>query len=114
MNLPRSEPELAKERQEIIRQFHNCAMHHSRFLGKDELRRVEKVQLEDLATLYTPYRHTTGLAELEKTRKTIETAISILSESFAFKRIKAQSIHHSINKTSRKILTYNFAILLKN
>lgn len=51
---------------------------------------------------------------LAKTRRTIETALSILCESFAFNRIKARSIHHFINKTSRKILAYNFYIMLKS
>jgi len=51
---------------------------------------------------------------LAKTRKTIETAISILTERFRFNQPKARSIHHFINKTSRKILAYNFAVMLKS
>lgn len=54
------------------------------------------------------------LTWLAKTRKTIETALSILTESFAFNRIKARSMHHFMNKTARKILAYNFSILFKS
>jgi Transposase DDE domain len=50
---------------------------------------------------------------LAKTRKTIETAISLLTEMFNFNQPKARSIHHFINKTSRKILAYNFYIMLR-
>ena len=53
------------------------------------------------------------LAWMMKTRKTVETVISTLCESFAFNRIKARSIHHFINKTARKILAYNFQIRLQ-
>lgn len=51
---------------------------------------------------------------LAKTRKKIETVISVLTECFAFNRIKARSIHHFINKAARKILAYNFKLLFKS
>lgn len=51
---------------------------------------------------------------LAKTRKTIETAISLLTEMFNFNQPKARSIHHFINKTARKILAYNFYIMLRS
>lgn len=50
---------------------------------------------------------------LARTRKTIETAISLLTEMFNFNQPKARSIHHFVNKTSRKILAYNFYIMLR-
>lgn len=49
---------------------------------------------------------------LAKTRKTIETALSQLTERFRFNQPNARSIHHFLNKTSRKILAYNFSIML--
>lgn len=51
---------------------------------------------------------------IAKTRKTIETAISMLTEMFSFNKPKARTIRHFINKTSRKILAYNFYIMLKS
>jgi hypothetical protein len=59
-------------------------------------------------------RPKTFLQWLAKTRHTIETALSILTERFRFNKPKARSIHHFINKTSRKILAYNFAIMLQS
>jgi hypothetical protein len=50
---------------------------------------------------------------LVKTRKTIEAGINILTEQFRFNHPKARTIHHFVNKTSRKILAYNFTIILK-
>ena len=50
---------------------------------------------------------------MAKTRETIETTLSLLCEVFSFNRIKAKSSHHFINRTSRKILAYNFNIMLQ-
>lgn len=49
---------------------------------------------------------------LARTRKTIETAISRLTERFRFNQPKARSIHHFLNKTARRILAYNLASML--
>lgn len=54
------------------------------------------------------------LSWLLKTRKLIETAISQLTEIFLFNNIKARTMHHLLNKAARKILAYNFSILLKS
>lgn len=55
-------------------------------------------------------RPETVLKWISKTRKTVETAISLLTEMFAFNRIKARDLHHFVNKAARKILAYNFYI----
>lgn len=54
------------------------------------------------------------LAWLYKTRKAVETAISLLTEMFAFNRIRARDTHHFTNKAARKILAYNFYVSAKS
>lgn len=87
------------------------------FIG-EERRQALLEQGIDLQTLkrknMKESRSKSFLRWLAKTRKTIETAISILTERFRFNHPKARSIHHFINKTSRKILAYNFAIMLES
>lgn len=51
---------------------------------------------------------------LIKTRKSIETAFSVLVTQFSFTKIKAHNLWHFLNKFSRKILAFNFYILFKS
>lgn len=71
MDLPRPERELDLEREKIIEQFRDCAMHHSRFLGQDKLSPAQEIQLQKLATYYVPYRYESGLADLEEAGRKI-------------------------------------------
>lgn len=47
-----------------------------------------------------------------KLRKRIETTFSLLTEQFALTKIKAHDLWHYTSKFTRKILAYNFYILL--
>ena len=51
---------------------------------------------------------------LNKARKPIETALSILVDTFHLTKIKAHDLWHYTNKLTRKILAYNFYIMLKS
>ncbi len=46
-------------------------------------------------------------------RKSIETALSVLTGSFALTKIKAHDIWHFTNKLYRKLIAYNFYITMK-
>lgn len=47
-----------------------------------------------------------------KIRKSIETTFSILNDVFSFTRIKAHDLWHFTSKLSRKLLAFNFTLLL--
>jgi hypothetical protein len=49
---------------------------------------------------------------LLRVRKSIETALGLLTETFRITRIKAHDIWHFSNKLARKLLAYNFYIVL--
>jgi hypothetical protein len=51
---------------------------------------------------------------LNKARKPIETALSVLVDTFNLTEIKAHDIWHYTNKLTRKLLAYNFYITLKS
>lgn len=51
---------------------------------------------------------------LNKVRKPIETAFSILVENFSITKIKAHDIWHYMSKLYRKLLAYNFNIMLRS
>ncbi len=71
--------------------------------------------------LQTPLRKNMPDARPKKTvkalmriRKKVETALSVLTETFALTKIKAHDIWHYTSKLYRKILAYNFYIELKS
>lgn len=71
--------------------------------------------------LQTPFRDnmtdprpSSELCALKRIRKKIETAISLLTEKFAFNKIRARSLWHLFAKLYRKLLAYNFYILTKS
>ena len=49
--------------------------------------------------------------QLCKVRKAVETALSILVDSFSLTKIKAHDLWHFTSKPYRKILAYNFHII---
>ena len=55
-----------------------------------------------------------AVRQLLKVRKKVETVLSVLTEQFAFTRIKAHDIWHFTSKLCRKILAYNVYITLKS
>lgn len=55
-----------------------------------------------------------ALKNLLRVRKSVETALSVLTEYFALTRIKAHDLWHYASKLSRKLLAYNFSIALKS
>lgn len=52
--------------------------------------------------------------QLLKVRKSIETALSVLTDSFALTKIKAHDLWHFTNKLTRKLLAYNFYIMMRS
>ena len=51
---------------------------------------------------------------LGKVRKSIETAFSVLVDGFSITKIKAHDIWHYMSKLYRKILAYNFNVMLRS
>jgi hypothetical protein len=51
---------------------------------------------------------------LMRVRKSIETTLSLLTETFGIAKIKAHDLWHFTNKLTRKILAYNFYVTLKS
>jgi hypothetical protein len=55
-----------------------------------------------------------AVKQLLKVRKSIETALSALINSFSLDKIKAHDVWHFSNKLFRKILAYNFYVMLRS
>ena len=55
-----------------------------------------------------------AVKQLVKVRKTIETALSVLVNHFALTKIKAHDLWHFTSKLTRKLLTYNFYVMLRS
>jgi hypothetical protein len=51
---------------------------------------------------------------LLRVRKAIESALSVLVDTFSLTKIKAHDIWHYTNKLNRKIFAYNFYVTLKS
>jgi Transposase DDE domain len=51
---------------------------------------------------------------LSRMRKPIETALSVLIERFNLTKIKAHNLWHYTNKLLRKLIAYNFHVILKS
>ena len=51
---------------------------------------------------------------LNRLRKPVETALSVLIDCFHLTKIKARDIWHYTNKLLRKLIAYNFSIALKS
>ncbi len=55
-----------------------------------------------------------AVRQLLKVREKVETILSLLTEQFAFTKIKAHDIWYFTSKLYRKILAYNVYIMLKS
>jgi hypothetical protein len=71
--------------------------------------------------LQTPLRHNMddprpkqAVKNLLRVRKSVETALSVLTECFGLTKIKAHDLWHYANKLTRKLLAYNFYVALKS
>jgi hypothetical protein len=68
--------------------------------------------------LQTPFRKNMSdnrdpgeVARLSRIRRTVETAISKLSEMFAAQTTKARDLPSFVNRMARKLLAYNFSLM---
>jgi hypothetical protein len=52
------------------------------------------------------------IQQLLKVRKAVETTLSVLVESFSLTKIKAHDMWHFTSKITRKLLAYNFSLVL--
>jgi hypothetical protein len=55
-----------------------------------------------------------AIKRLLRVRKSVETALSVLTEVFHLCKIKAHDLWHFTNKLTRKLLAYNFYVILKS
>lgn len=53
-----------------------------------------------------------AVKQLLKVRKNVETALSVLIDQFSLTKIKAHNMWHFTSKLTRKLLAYNFKIIL--
>jgi hypothetical protein len=51
---------------------------------------------------------------LVRVRKSVETALSVLCDTFGLNKIKAHDLWHFTSKLARKLLAYNFYVTLKS
>ncbi len=68
--------------------------------------------------LQTPFRKNMAdsrdpgeVAHLSRIRRTVETAISKLSDMFAAQTTKARDLPSFVNRIARKLLAYNFSLM---
>lgn len=97
-------------------EIHGLVIGDKGFIGEN----LKNTLREDGIDLQTPLRDNMPetrpkgvIKMLMRVRKPIETAFSVLIDSFNLLKIKAHDVWHYTNKLTRKLLAYNFHIMLQ-